>query len=342
MGGSRRCARPWWPCVAVLLGAALCLPAAAAREHRRHHRARAIPHNPQVNSRLAGRHLQRRTARQRRALLGRDPEPVLRTGRRPSQLGLHPVHRQAHDRSAARVETPVGELKTVRVDLPVGLSVNPGATAAARWPPSKPAPAAVPPARRSAKATSRPRWPGVRRRRPRRVTEVPVYNVDPETGRAGALRPRTRRQRSLPRRRRRLGRRLPRGIHDPRPARAEASDPLGSKGVVLKNRLVFNGRSGDGTFITTPSTCLGEACATASPSSVYSTFLLASSYEPKRKARATHFPQSADRRSSRRSRRAPRRKNATRSPTTRPSARPQHRADRLALRRRRSTSTSRT
>jgi hypothetical protein len=46
-------------------------------------------------------------------------------------------------------------------------------------------------------------------------------------------------------------------------------------GIVLKNRLVFDGRSGDGTFITTPSTCLGPA---VSPfEHVYSTWLLASS-----------------------------------------------------------------
>ena len=53
--------------------------------------------------------------------------------------------------------------------------------------------------------------------------------------------------------------------------------PVGIEGLILKNRLVFNGRAGDGTFITTPSTCLGAA--TPGPSgSVYSTFLLAGSY----------------------------------------------------------------
>jgi hypothetical protein len=53
---------------------------------------------------------------------------------------------------------------------------------------------------------------------------------------------------------------------------------LGSKnGAILKNRLVFNGRAGDGTFITTPSTCLGEAFKESG--SIYSTLLRAASYE---------------------------------------------------------------
>ncbi len=57
----------------------------------------------------------------------------------------------------------------------------------------------------------------------------------------------------------------------------------GEKGLILQNRLVFNGRSGDGTFITTPTTCLGPAYAPTwtkgeppnGPSGqIYSTFLL--------------------------------------------------------------------
>ncbi len=46
-------------------------------------------------------------------------------------------------------------------------------------------------------------------------------------------------------------------------------------GLILKNRLVFNGRAGDGTFITTPSTCHGSAAETGSE---YSTLLRAASY----------------------------------------------------------------
>ena len=55
---------------------------------------------------------------------------LLRNGRRPSQLRLHPVHRRPRptlDRPAG-TRKPTNELEYVRVDLPVGLSVNPGAT----------------------------------------------------------------------------------------------------------------------------------------------------------------------------------------------------------------------
>ena len=45
--------------------------------------------------------------------------------------------------------------------------------------------------------------------------------------------------------------------------------------LILKNRLVFDGRAGDGTFITTPSTCLGLAVPPFQH--VYSTWLLAGS-----------------------------------------------------------------
>ena len=47
--------------------------------------------------------------------------------------------------------------------------------------------------------------------------------------------------------------------------------------MILKNRLVFNGRAGDGTFITTPSTCHGQAFTESG--SEYSTLLKAASYE---------------------------------------------------------------
>jgi hypothetical protein len=49
------------------------------------------------------------------------------------------------------------------------------------------------------------------------------------------------------------------------------------EGLILKNRLVFNGRAGDGTFLTTPSTCLGQAFIESG--STYSTLLRAASYE---------------------------------------------------------------
>jgi hypothetical protein len=55
---------------------------------------------------------------------------------------------------------------------------------------------------------------------------------------------------------------------------------LGDFARVAKNRLVFDGTSGpDGTFITTPTTCLGPAQPGTSLEHVYSTYLRADAYE---------------------------------------------------------------
>jgi hypothetical protein len=55
---------------------------------------------------------------------------------------------------------------------------------------------------------------------------------------------------------------------------------LGEVARIAKNRLVFDGMAGDdGTFITTPTTCLGEALSGSPLEHVYSTFLRADSYE---------------------------------------------------------------
>jgi len=48
---------------------------------------------------------------------------------------------------------------------------------------------------------------------------------------------------------------------------------------VAKNRLTFDGTAGDGTFITTPTTCFGEATPGSAFEHVYSTWLRADSYE---------------------------------------------------------------
>lgn len=50
---------------------------------------------------------------------------------------------------------------------------------------------------------------------------------------------------------------------------------------VAKNRLVFDGTSGDGTFITTPTTCFGPAVPGSQFEHIYSTWLRADSYEEK-------------------------------------------------------------
>ncbi len=49
---------------------------------------------------------------------------------------------------------------------------------------------------------------------------------------------------------------------------------------VARNRLTFDGDAGDGTFITTPTTCLGPAALGSPLEHVYSTFLRADAYEP--------------------------------------------------------------
>ena len=193
-------------------------------------------------------------------------------------------------------ETPVDELKTVRVDLPVGLSVNPGATercpfdtfnsedgaakCASQHPDSEVGVSQV-----TVAILGVPFPPAAP------ATEVSVYNVEPIQGEAA-----------------RFGLELAKNhvylegdvdwsgdfhegftIHVPA-ALPEALGPLvgmlGQEGLILKNRLVFDGRSGDGTFLTTPTTCFGPAYkddwkegeAPGGPSgTIYSTFLRADS-----------------------------------------------------------------
>lgn len=178
-------------------------------------------------------------------------------------------------------EEPVGNLRTVRVDLPKGLSVNPQAT---------PQQCEVGPGQHPDSTTCS----ALSEVGESKVTVsnalgapteliVPVYNIVP--------------------------------VHEGEPARfgfsllgsdtyleadvAWWSDyhegftihvknleteglPIGPLGAlvavrVLKNRLIFNGRSGNGTFITTPTTCYNPE----SPGfeHVYSTYLRADSYE---------------------------------------------------------------
>jgi len=166
------------------------------------------------------------------------------------------------------LEEPIGELKTIRVDLPVGLSVNPGAIkqcplASFEENPLLCAGSEV----GESKVTAAPL--GV----PTEAPPVTVYNLVPSAGEPALF-----------------GFELAGNdvylksdvawhgdyhegftIDVPPTPKLE---PL-IKGLILKNRLVFNGRAGDGTFITTPSTCLGPA--TPPFQNVYSTFLLASS-----------------------------------------------------------------
>ncbi len=192
-------------------------------------------------------------------------------------------------------ETPVGEPKTVRVDLPVGLSVNPGATERCPLDTFKAGAGGCPGGSKVGESfvtASAPLLgtpiapiPG--------VTQVPVYNVVPPTGEPA-----------------RFGLELAGNevfleadvawdsdyhegftINVPK-ALAIMFEGLPINGLILKNRLVFDGTAGDGTFITTPSTCLGEAFPGPSGHR-YATYLLAASYAEE-ESPGYQFPQSAE------------------------------------------------
>lgn len=199
--------------------------------------------------------------------------------------------------TAGPLETPVGEVATVRVDLPVGLSTNPGATE--RCPLATfQAGASGCPSGTSGKVgegsivgeslvtTS---LAGVVTPPTKPLTRVLVYNVIPPPGEAA-----------------RFGLELGgqevflRGdvawdgdYHEGFTIDVPKTLPIG--GLVLKNRLVFEGISGNGTFITTPTTCLGEAFTESG--SIYSTMLLVQSWKEKEEEEAQAgyvFPQSAE------------------------------------------------
>jgi len=171
-------------------------------------------------------------------------------------------------------EEPIGEVKTIHVDLPVGLSVNPQATpqcsnAVGRTNPATcPANSKVGESEVTISVIGNPFPPA------EPLTKVPVYNIEPDAGQPALF-----------------GLSLA-GNNVYLEAEVETSGdyhegftihvppiPLLGElagGVILKNRLVFNGRSGDGTFITTPSTCHDPETEPAWKTA-YSTYLLASS-----------------------------------------------------------------
>jgi len=189
-------------------------------------------------------------------------------------------------------EAPVDELKTVRVDLPVGLSVNPGATVRCKLSVFEAGADGCPVGSKVGESFVTAAGPLGPIDPVPGVTQVPVYNVEPKQGEAA-----------------RFGLELAGNevflegdvawstdfhegftIHVPAALPSDLGGALGlltgQKGVILKNRLVFNGRAGDGTFLTTPTTCFGPAYADdwepgdqpGGPSGqIYSTFLRADS-----------------------------------------------------------------
>jgi hypothetical protein len=171
-------------------------------------------------------------------------------------------------------EIPIGNLKTVRVDLPKGLSVNPQATEQCELEPEE-SPTACPPGSKvgTSVVTATNTLTGVSLTLP----PADVFDIVPEQGEPARF------GFSV------LGNDvfLEAGIawegdfHEYftiHAAKLEVPPLPAEVARIAKNRLVFDGTSGNGTFITTPATCLGEA--TPGPSgSVYSTFLRADSYE---------------------------------------------------------------
>ena len=180
-----------------------------------------------------------------------------------------------HDETTKK---PVGELKTVRVDLPVGLSVNPQATIKQCPQADFEANAVVLCA--GAEVGESLVWGGALGSELGPL-EATVYNIVPVEGEPA-----------------RFGFNLGGNNVYLRANVAWESDyhegftidvpalPFNKLPVIdelfgsliLKNRLVFNGRSGNGTFVTTPTTCLGPP--TVAPfEHVYSTWLRADSYQ---------------------------------------------------------------
>jgi len=165
-------------------------------------------------------------------------------------------------------ETPVDALKTVRVDLPAGLTVNPRATEQCTQTEFESNPASSCPG--AAVGMSFVTGAALGVPSPVPITET-VYNIEPPFGEPA-----------------RFGFNL--GGNDIYLKADVAWDgdfhegftidvpevPLVGE-LILRNRLVFDGTAGDGTFITTPTTCLGEATSSSPFRGVYSTWLLASS-----------------------------------------------------------------
>jgi hypothetical protein len=172
------------------------------------------------------------------------------------------------------LKTPEGEVKTIRVDLPVGLSVNPQATLQCELKEFKASASNCPLASKVGESAVTTSLAGVVTEPTPPLTQVPVYNVEPKFGEPALF-----------------GLELADNEVFLRSDVAWESDyhegftidvpetlPTGLGGLVLQNRLVFDGRSGNGTFITTPTTCLGPANV-APFEHVYSTWLRADSWE---------------------------------------------------------------
>lgn len=180
-----------------------------------------------------------------------------------------------HEEGALGPEKPVGELATVRVDLPAGLTVNPQAAPQCPLETFEEDPENCPEGSEVGQSFVTASVQG----KPEPFPEVPtVYNLIPRFGEPALF-----------------------GFHlagndifleadvaweDDYHEGFTIDVPetpfaglFEGEGLILKNRLVFDGTAGDGTFISTPTTCRGEATPSSPFTHVYSTWLLASSIE---------------------------------------------------------------
>jgi hypothetical protein len=169
-------------------------------------------------------------------------------------------------------EQPDGALKTVRVDLPVGLSVNPQATDQCEQSDFELNPTVL---CAGTEVGASQVW-GAAPILGTKVgpIEATVYNIVPPQGEPARF------GLNL------LGNNIylqadlawDSDYHEGFTIHVPALPDLAplSEGLILANRLTFRGRAGDGTFITTPSTCRGEGL-TGPSGHDYSTYLLASS-----------------------------------------------------------------
>jgi hypothetical protein len=174
-------------------------------------------------------------------------------------------------------DIPKGNLRTVRVDLPTGLTVNPQATDRCKLGPGQsPTPEVCPATSKvgtsEIRATNADTGLGIA------LPKAPVFNIEPAEGEPA-----------------RFGFSIAGNDVFLEADVAWESDyheyftihahKLELEGVpkeaarVAENRLVFEGDAGDGTFITTPTTCFGPATPGSPFEHVYSTWLRADSFE---------------------------------------------------------------
>ncbi len=166
-------------------------------------------------------------------------------------------------------ETPVGTLKDIRVDLPVGLSVNPQAVPQCELATFTADPLTCPVGSEVGESGVTVSLGGIVTPPVPGVTLVPVYAIVPAQGEPALFGFSAAGQSVF------LKADVDwSGDYHEGFTIAVPESPLGK---ILKNRLVFTGVAGDGTFLTTPSTCHDPDQAAFAQT--YSTFLRADSVE---------------------------------------------------------------